>query len=294
MYIGAAESLGSVGELPHRVGQQLKHLVKQRPRRPKTRQARRPVGALAAALQEEDITRGVDTFFRGDGSAPSTPLLLSPMSEHSGRLGKYEWSSMDSFPGGGAAGPSVAEGGSGDSLSRWESAAHDSGGTTRDSPSSGAAAPHDTDDEDTNAVFDECHDVPRRRTGTGSSMGGLPRVSPDRAHRNTFTALLDEGDGEAPLSLQEEKVAGMAGLVGLGYGGNFMAEISKRAAGGSVQVECRVCLGPLQDRVVKTLRVRMRDNFFSISGDRGARKCIVASFMAAAMLAAARLYFDIS
>ncbi|XP_018012567.1 uncharacterized protein LOC108669677 [Hyalella azteca] len=65
-------------------------------------------------------------------------------------------------------------------------------------------------------------------------------------------------------------------------------------AGGSVQVECRVSLGPLQDRAVKTLRVRMRDYFFSISGARGGKGCSVASFMAAAMLAAACLYFNIS
>ena len=36
-------------------------------------------------------------------------------------------------------------------------------------------------------------------------------------------------------------------------------------SGGSVQLECRVSLGPLEDRTVRTLRVRMRDYFFSFS-----------------------------
>ncbi|KAF2367564.1 hypothetical protein FHG87_001674 [Trinorchestia longiramus] len=40
-------------------------------------------------------------------------------------------------------------------------------------------------------------------------------------------------------------------------------------AGGSVQIECRVSLGPLHDRTVKTLRVRMRDNSFFISSACG-------------------------
>ena len=58
--LGAAESLYSVGELPSKVGQQLKHLVKQRPRRAKTRQSTKPMGL--AVTEEEDISQGTVFF----------------------------------------------------------------------------------------------------------------------------------------------------------------------------------------------------------------------------------------
>jgi len=45
------------------------------------------MGLASVLPEEDDITQGVETFFRGDTSTPSTPLLLSPDSEHS-RLGE--------------------------------------------------------------------------------------------------------------------------------------------------------------------------------------------------------------
>ena len=44
-------------------------------------------------------------------------------------------------------------------------------------------------------------------------------------------------------------------------------------SGGSVHLECRATLGPLESRAVKTLRVRMKENyFFSMSAATGACK----------------------
>lgn len=72
------ESLDSVSELPHTVGQQLQHLVKSRPRRTKTRAPTRPMLRPDQPIDGLALGEGLDVFFRP--TTPTTPLI-SPTSD---------------------------------------------------------------------------------------------------------------------------------------------------------------------------------------------------------------------
>ncbi|XP_012283154.1 F-actin-uncapping protein LRRC16A isoform X2 [Orussus abietinus] len=74
------ESLDSVSELPHTVGQQLQHLVKSRPRRAKTRAPTRPMLKPDQLVDGLALGEGLDVFFRP--TTPTTPLV-SPTSDDS-------------------------------------------------------------------------------------------------------------------------------------------------------------------------------------------------------------------
>ncbi|XP_076044412.1 F-actin-uncapping protein LRRC16A-like isoform X4 [Oratosquilla oratoria] len=236
-----AESLDSVSELPSSCGQ-LQHLGKARPKRVKTRAPTRPMGRAEVVEEDHDISEGVDTFFRPGSSTPTTPLI-SPDSENSPRLLKYEsMSSVDSSPHTGG-GPTGSERGSMESLTRSDPLARsESDIVHRQRIRSRDTEEEDEEDEKAEEEEEPVKEREEKSRSVSSLIGKLAseaalKRSPDMNMRKASTsssvsisvmeADKNRNDEEGKEDSPPRRMTGVA-KYGMGIGGNILAEMKAR------------------------------------------------------------------
>ncbi|XP_076044428.1 F-actin-uncapping protein LRRC16A-like isoform X18 [Oratosquilla oratoria] len=235
-----AESLDSVSELPSSCGQ-LQHLGKARPKRVKTRAPTRPMGRAEVVEEDHDISEGVDTFFRPGSSTPTTPLI-SPDSENSPRLLKYEsMSSVDSSPHTGG-GPTGSERGSMESLTRSDPLARsESDIVHRQRIRSRDTEEEDEEDEKAEEEEEPVKEREEKSRSVSSLIGKLAseaalKRSPDMNMRKASTSSSvsisvmedkNRNDEEGKEDSPPRRMTGVA-KYGMGIGGNILAEMKAR------------------------------------------------------------------
>ncbi|XP_076044422.1 F-actin-uncapping protein LRRC16A-like isoform X13 [Oratosquilla oratoria] len=233
--------LDSVSELPSSCGQ-LQHLGKARPKRVKTRAPTRPMGRAEVVEEDHDISEGVDTFFRPGSSTPTTPLI-SPDSENSPRLLKYEsMSSVDSSPHTGG-GPTGSERGSMESLTRSDPLARsESDIVHRQRIRSRDTEEEDEEDEKAEEEEEPVKEREEKSRSVSSLIGKLAseaalKRSPDMNMRKASTsssvsisvmeADKNRNDEEGKEDSPPRRMTGVA-KYGMGIGGNILAEMKAR------------------------------------------------------------------
>ncbi|XP_076044429.1 F-actin-uncapping protein LRRC16A-like isoform X19 [Oratosquilla oratoria] len=231
----------SVSELPSSCGQ-LQHLGKARPKRVKTRAPTRPMGRAEVVEEDHDISEGVDTFFRPGSSTPTTPLI-SPDSENSPRLLKYEsMSSVDSSPHTGG-GPTGSERGSMESLTRSDPLARsESDIVHRQRIRSRDTEEEDEEDEKAEEEEEPVKEREEKSRSVSSLIGKLAseaalKRSPDMNMRKASTsssvsisvmeADKNRNDEEGKEDSPPRRMTGVA-KYGMGIGGNILAEMKAR------------------------------------------------------------------